>query len=245
MLVGLAPDENGHAWGPSASEAPGAYWLGESFRGLPLTDTSGSGYIYGDCEATSDTGCAPPVDVQNTSACARNPLGLDVAPTRIHQLPGGAIAAAYGGGSVDVGIGRHTVTVFADRALEAAPQLRRRSAEAPPARYPPPVYPKAALRELKRVLAARKRLHTIRALARVTGVPPKATRARLRLARLFEGALAGVKAPTRSAAAVEHDRQVAFEAQEFGEAGTVRRLGITRAQLRKVVRRVRGLTGDC
>ncbi len=168
-----------------------------------------------------------------------------MAPTRIHVLPGGAIAATYGGSSVDVGIGRHTVTVFAARALEAVRELRRRGAASPPARYPPPVYPKAALRELKRVLVARKRFHTIRSLSRVTGVPPRATRARLRLARLLEGVLAGVRAPTRSPAAVERDRQIAFEARELGEAPTARERGISRAELRNAIRRVRGLVGYC
>lgn len=246
LCLGMASDENGQArQAPSASETPGTYWLGESFRALPLTATPGSDYIYGDCEAEPDSGCAPPVEVQNSSTCGRNPVGLDVAPTRIHALPGGAIAASYGRASVDVGIGRQTVTLFAAGALNAARELRRRGAASPPARYPPPVYPKAALRELKRALVARRRFHTIRAISRVTGVPPKATRARLRLARLLAGDLAGVKAPTRSPAAVERDRQIAFEAGESGEARTARRLGISRAQLRKVIRRVRGLVGYC
>jgi chromosome segregation protein len=84
-----------------------------------------------------------------------------------------------------------------------------------------------------------------RALAQATGLPRDAIRSRLRVARLLGGALAGVKAPTRSWAAVERDRQVAFEARELGEARTARRLGISRAQLRRVILRVRGLTGDC
>ncbi len=39
--------------------------------------------------------------------------------------------------------------------------------------------------------------------------------------------------------------KVAFEAHEFGEARTARRLGISRARLRMAIRRVRGLAGDC
>jgi hypothetical protein len=31
------------------------------------------GYIYGTCHATSDTGCAPPLEVQTWSACHRRP----------------------------------------------------------------------------------------------------------------------------------------------------------------------------
>lgn len=186
--------------------------------------------------------------MQNSSACARNPVALDVVPARIHLLRGGGIAALYRGNGVDVGIRRHTVTVFAGsarQALEAARELRRREVEQPPARYAPPAYPAAVLRELKRVVIARKHFHTIRALAQATGLPRDAIRSRLRLARLLGGALAGVKAPTRSWAAVERDRQVAFEARELGEARTARRLGISRAQLSRVILRVRGLTGDC
>ncbi len=124
-------------------------------------------------------------------------------------------------------------------------ELRRLAATAPPARYSPPVYPTAVLRELKRVVIARKRFHTIRALSRAIGLPRGAIRSRLRLGRLLEESLVSVKAPTSSWAAVERDRQVAFEAHEFGEARTARRLGLSRTRLRSVIRRVRGLAGNC
>ncbi len=39
--------------------------------------------------------------------------------------------------------------------------------------------------------------------------------------------------------------EVAFEAHEFGEARTARRLGLSRTRLRSVIRRVRGLAGNC
>jgi len=46
------------------------FWLGKSFEGLPLTHSEHyvrgrASFIYGDCEATSDMGCAPPLEVQN------------------------------------------------------------------------------------------------------------------------------------------------------------------------------------
>jgi hypothetical protein len=46
------------------------YWLGKAFHGLPLTHaepyiTGRASFIYGDCEAKSDMGCAPPLEVQN------------------------------------------------------------------------------------------------------------------------------------------------------------------------------------
>ena len=66
-------------------------------------------------------------------------------------------------GSFDVGVGGHTVTIFADtprRARAAVGQLRRRSQAAPPARLAPPAYPYRVRQELKRVLVARKRSPT-------------------------------------------------------------------------------------
>jgi hypothetical protein len=41
------------------------------------------------------------------------PLSLDIEARRVFPVRGGAIAAEYGDASIDVGIGRHTVTVFA------------------------------------------------------------------------------------------------------------------------------------
>jgi hypothetical protein len=60
----------------------GLYYLGESFRGLPLTYVGrGSGrgpkrdwaFIYGSCEPSGGGGCSPPLDVQNHSVCRRFP----------------------------------------------------------------------------------------------------------------------------------------------------------------------------
>lgn len=248
LALGATWAVSGRAQQGASSPPPAAYWLGESFRGLPLTATSGSTYLYGDCEPGPDSGCAPPLQVQNYSACHRNPVGLDVGASRVHLLRGGAVAAAYPTGGVDLGTGRRTVTVFAPNgrlALDAARNVRRRSASQPPALYPPPRYPQPVLRELKRILVARERFPTIVAIARATGLPRGAVRTRLRLARLLEDSLAGVKAPTRSWRTIEHDRQISFEAGEFGTARTARGYGITRAQVRAAVRRVRGLAGNC
>jgi hypothetical protein len=63
-----------------------AYYLGSSFQGLPLQETlrqctkPGPGrarvnyvsFIYGDCVARSDTGCAPPLEIRSDPACEYN-----------------------------------------------------------------------------------------------------------------------------------------------------------------------------
>jgi hypothetical protein len=63
------------------------YWLGRSFDGLPLSavtrradaDLPGEhvranyvGFVYGDCVATDETGCPPPLEVQIWPACERS-----------------------------------------------------------------------------------------------------------------------------------------------------------------------------
>ena len=72
---------------------------------------------------------------------------------------------------------------------------------------------------------------------------PGVVRTRMRLARLLPaGVLRDVPVPKRSWAQVQHDRQIAFAAQT-GQAQE--RFGLTRAQVLRAVRRVRGLTGVC
>ena len=161
----------------------------------------------------------------------------------------GGIAAAYGDNGVDVGIGRRTVTVFAEDeqlAVAAARQLRLRGVNSPPRLFPSPIYPRAVLAEIVRVTEARRRLHSVRGIARATGLSASAVRVRLHLARMLgSGALRGVHGPGRSWRSVKHDRQVAFWAQEFGERDARRHFRLSRAQLRRALHRVRGLVGDC
>jgi hypothetical protein len=72
---------------------------------------------------------------------------------------------------------------------------------------------------------------------------PGVFRARVRLARLLpSGTLRDVPFPKRSWAQVEHDRQIAFAAQLHQAQ---REFHLTRAQVRRAVRRARGLTGSC
>jgi hypothetical protein len=183
--------------------------------------------------------------VQNRSACDRNPVGLDVAPGGIRHFRGAAIAWSLGRGTVDVSTGHSNATVYAHGnhgARRAARALRRRS-QSRPARLAAPVFPPAVLRELKRVTAAREELGSTVAVGYALGIPRRFVRVRLQVARLLPAsALDAVSVPRRSWAAVQRDRQIAFAAETHDAQ---RRFHLSRAQVRRAVRRVRGLAGDC
>jgi hypothetical protein len=235
---------------PARSNADGGpYWLGPSYRGLPLTATPGSSYIYGDCDPQPDAGCPPPYQVQNAAICECNPFVIDFQPRRVLRVRGGAIAADYGQASFDVGLGRHTVTVYAyttARARRAVDQLRRRSQAEPPERLPAPVYPKAVLQELKRVAVARRRLGSIRTVAHRIGLSRRPTETRLRMAKLLgPEPLAEVNVPERPWRVVRRERKIARFAEAIGRRPTARRFDLALPELRRIIRRVRGLTGIC
>jgi hypothetical protein len=232
----------------SASAADRPYWLGPSYDGLRLSATLERSYIYGDCHAESDSGCAPPYEVQHHASCARNPLSLDVRPRRVYRVRGGALAAEYGS-MIDVGIGRHTVTVFArsrSRARRAVRRLRRRGQEAPPRRLSAPVYPTAVLREIKRAERAYARRGSTAAVVESTGLDPAEARTRIRMAKLLgPGVLKGVRPPSRSWRVVERERQIALNAIALGRRRTLERYDLTLRELRRLRARVRGLSGSC
>jgi hypothetical protein len=225
------------------------YWLGASYRGLPLTATTLRSYIYGDCEAGDDSGCAPPYEVQHSTTCERNPLSLDVLPRRVFRVRGGGIAATQPEDGVDLSTGRYTVTVFANSdalAVQAVHALRRRSESRPARRLAAPVYPPAVMQELKRVVVARERLRTVEAISRRTGLSRAAVRVRLRIAGLLgTRALRGVSPPTRPWRVVARERKAALFAEADGIAEAARRFGVSRAELRAMIRHVRGLAGRC
>jgi hypothetical protein len=232
-----------------AAERPDRpYWLGSEHDGLRLSATLPRSYIYGDCDPGPDSGCAPPLEVQHHASCARNPLSLDVVPRRVHRVRGHAIAAEYGS-MIDVGIGRHTVTVFARglaKARRAVRRLRRRGEADASRPLPAPVYPRPVLREVERVRVAYARLGTTAAVAERTGLAPRAARARLRMARMLgPEALAGVEPPKRPWRAVARERQIALNAYALGRRRTLERYGLEPAELRRIERRVLGLSGRC
>jgi hypothetical protein len=223
------------------------WWLGKEFERLPLTHEERGLFVYGDCDPEPDGGCPPPLQVQNDTTCGRNPVALDVAAQRLHRLRGGGIVADYGDG-IDLLTGGSTVTVFSTPARErrAVRAVRPRRAGEPPPQLRRPRLPWPVLAEVKRVAVAARRHDSRRAISRATGVSPGRVRVRLRLAELLgRDALAGVPAPRISWRTVRRYRQVAFWAQEFGPRAARERFDLTRAELRRIVRRVRGLTGDC
>jgi hypothetical protein len=226
----------------------GPYWLGPSYLGLRLRVVPPSSYIYGTCDAGPDSGCVPPYEVQHHRSCARNPLTGGGQPSRVYRVRGRAIAAVFGA-DVEVGVGRHTVVVFAhNRALaeRAAGKLRRRGENKPDAELPAPVYPKAVLQELKRVAVAMRRLDDVRAVARRLGLPQAAVRARHALARLLpKGTLARVRVPKRPWSTVRRERRIALFAQALGRRATAERFDLSVRDVGRIVRRARGLSGRC
>ncbi|HWN72524.1 MAG TPA: hypothetical protein VNN15_01820 [Solirubrobacterales bacterium] len=247
----LAPAAGGQIGGGSLSPDE-MYWLGPYYAGLRLEGTpaeTGKTYIYGDCELPEgEGGCSPPLEVQNWTSCTRNPIGLDSLPYKVFLLRGGALAAAYGSTSIDVGTGRQTVTLFTNEVELMGAALRdvRRKSEPAPQPLPPPVYPMPVLRELKRVTVAANRFHGIEAIARATGVSPAKVELRLRIAKLLgPAALADVPVPTMSTATVRRLRQLSFDVGYDGPAGAARRHGMSVKELKRKIRRVRGLAGDC
>lgn len=244
-----------HEDGRAAGAAGGAYWLGRTFEGVPLTSSPGMSYIYGSCTAGPDSACAQPLEVRNaTTTCARNPVASDLVPSDLRRVVlrrvrGGAILARYPINGIDLATGRHTVTLFPDpdvRETAAVAQLRRRSEQVPAPRLAAPRYPRAVLQELKRVVLARRGGRSVGAIGDAIGLSRPAVRVRLTLARLVgPRALRHVPAPTRSWREVKFARLAAFGARENGERSTARELGITVARLRRLVRSVRGLTGSC
>jgi hypothetical protein len=247
----LVSSAGGHGSEESrASRDP--YWLGTYFAGMRVTSEgsyTGLTISYGDCELPEgEGGCSLPAQVQTSTSCARNPIAIDKLPYRVFRLRGGAIAVSYGATAVDVGAGNRNVTVYTNELelMSAALREVRRRSQPSPQPLPPPVYPMTVLRELKRVTAAADRLDGVKAIAGATELSPDEVRVRLRIVDLLgPKALAGVPVPTMSTATVERLRQLAFSADELGVAYTAREHGLTKAELRAKIRRVRGLVGYC
>jgi hypothetical protein len=247
----------GGSAGGAEEGTPEQYWLGPYFAGLRLTYTGESpglepastdkAFSYGDCELPEgEGGCSVPVDIQNVSSCARNPLGIDRLPQRVFPLRGGGLAVQYESTAVDVGVGDRTVTVYAEYELMGAALRELRPVDQEePRPLAPPTYPMPVLRELKRVTAVEGRLKGIDQIARATGLRPEQVSVRLQIAELLgPDALADVPPPTMSVATVERLRQIAFRAQ-FNPARYARRHKISKAAVERQLRRVRGLTGTC
>lgn len=251
LLVLLAGTAFGRG-GDESQASKNPYWLGPYFAGMRFDQEAfakGGTIAYGDCELPEgEGGCAPPAQVQTQTSCARNPIAIDRLPQRVWLLRGGGLAVEYEPTGVDIGTGNRTVTVYTDelQLMSAALREVRRRSQSSPLPLPPPVYPKVVLGELKRVTAAAARLHGVKAIAKATELTPAEVKVRLQIAELLgPQALAGVPVPTMSTATVERLRQLAFAAYELGFLETAEKNGLTVAQLKADVRRVRGLVGHC
>jgi hypothetical protein len=141
VTVGLASSRQGSGDAPALLQSPPRstfdleqaraisdfpiYYAGQSIEGFPLVavlrrdDTADYvSFIYGDCVVTSDTGCAPPAEIQAWPACKRN-LRLYDATTPGTPIPDaatirGAPAAFFEDGQrLEIQTDRATVVVFA------------------------------------------------------------------------------------------------------------------------------------
>jgi hypothetical protein len=95
------------------------YDAGSSVDGIPLVavlhNASSISFIYGDCVASDDLGCAPPAEVQVWPACVRNISLYDpqAGPPFTRSDVRGAPAFAFEDGHrLEIQTGRSTVVVF-------------------------------------------------------------------------------------------------------------------------------------
>lgn len=102
------------------------YGAGDSVDGLPLVavlrrnDTADYvSFVYGTCVVESDTGCAPPAEVQTWPACLRSFASYDPSqpgsPVPSERTVRGVPAAEFDGGlRTEIHTGRSLIVVFAD-----------------------------------------------------------------------------------------------------------------------------------
>jgi hypothetical protein len=252
VLCALLLTAFGSARAGAAVSAPNdLYWLGPYFAGMRLTSSPEehryATFAYGDCELPEgEGGCSLPANIQNWSSCARNPLRIDIVPYQVFSLRGGGIVSVYEGSRAEVATGELNAVVFAEPELIGAALLRIHLQSQPgPEPLAPPEYPTPVLRELKRVTVPAERGLSVRQIAGKTDVPEEEVRLRLRIAELLgPDALAHVPVPTMSTAEVEWLGKLAHRTI-YKPALTARRQGITVAQLKKRISRVRGLAGAC
>ena len=143
-LVGSVSAGGGQSSAASRSSDP-LYNAGDRVDGLPLAAVLRRedaaefvSFIYGDCVAGDDAGCAPPAEIQTWPACRRN-LALyddatDGGAERI-SLRGAPAILFDDGTRLELETGRSTVVVFAGtrgRVLRIAAALRALDESVPP-----------------------------------------------------------------------------------------------------------------
>ncbi len=128
------------------------FFAGDRTEGIPLeavlrrSDSAEYvSFVYGDCVAESEAGCAPPIEIQVWPACRRHltlydsSIGPDLDRTTVRGVPA---AVLDGGTQLELQTGRSTIVVFADsrqRLSRIAKDLRALDGRTPPgAPLPPP-----------------------------------------------------------------------------------------------------------
>jgi hypothetical protein len=128
------------------------YDAGDGVDGLPLVTVLRRqdaadfvSFVYGDCTAGDDAGCAPPAEVQVWPACRRYlslyDSSLPGVPVPERATVRGVPAAFLDGDRLELQTGRSTVVVFGDsraRILRIAAALRPVGERAPRGLLPPP-----------------------------------------------------------------------------------------------------------
>jgi hypothetical protein len=147
------------------------YWVGERFDDLPLkafvrTQQPASAaaraagldepvndvtLIYGTCDATGDSGCNPPLEIQISAECRGNFAGDHLTPgpgpplTHLQVAGVPAVTIGIGGDHLELLSGRVTISIFGQHrlALRVAAALQpanaaARSLERPGVQLPPP-----------------------------------------------------------------------------------------------------------
>ena len=121
----------------------GAAVNGDQLEFSGLTSGSGDGvrrawsFIYGTCDASSDAGCAPPLEVQNWGICQRFPALYPGSTPQTTTIRGAETTPA--GGGLDVYTGRTTVVIYGKDPASVVPLLRRVGEDEPAETLPPPV----------------------------------------------------------------------------------------------------------
>lgn len=165
------------------------YWAGTTIAGLPLTgltqDGGRTGFLYGTCKPSGDSGCGLPVDIQTSSICDSNALVLDVRPSSSRRARG-IVVRGYDDGTLELATGDSTVRIFTNgsvRPQDVLAALRPVGGTGTARdRLPPARYPRDYVLELRRVSDAYRRLRSVRAVRGELGISKRAVRFRLALA---------------------------------------------------------------
>lgn len=191
-------------------KGPSLLWLGQSFRGLLLTEVAsvrqGIYLGYQDCAFFDPSACPAGLQLTQTSVCARDSYlpSLNTNFERYSRRRGAFVVDFGAEGGLDAYTGGLEVSLRSEdgraRAARAALQgLRRFGSAARPSRLAPAVLPRQFVRELRRVAVAHRRLGSAPAVARQLGISRARVRRRLAIAKALRpyGPFRTLRCPTR------------------------------------------------